>query len=147
MGRLPRRELLQALEALGALVAAALAIRLLPFRLLVRTIGRPARPAPAGDEAAASSAAEVRKAIRRVAPRLTWKAACFEQGLAAHWMLRRRGIPSLVHYGARQADSDLSAHVWVTVGGTPIVGEEEAARHTRVAVFPPAPDLERHSDE
>ena len=70
--------------------------------------------------------------------RLPWTIVCFPAGLAAHWMLRRRGALSQVHYGIRTTEAGLSAHVWVTLAGETIVGEEQDDPHTCVAVFPQA---------
>ncbi|MEO8113933.1 MAG: lasso peptide biosynthesis B2 protein, partial [Phenylobacterium sp.] len=82
-------------------------------------------------------AGRVRWAIVAVARRLPWRALCFEQGLAAHWMLRRRGTPATLHYGvAGSAEAGLKAHVWVRDGQRAIVGCELADRFTELAVFP-----------
>lgn len=123
-----------AAEAAVALTVAAVAIRLLPFRTLVRTMGRfqPAGGTRDGQEAAA----HVRLAIDRASRRLPWRLVCFQRGLAAHWMLRRRGLPSKLHYGLRQGDDALSAHVWVTLGETAVIGEESDHQHVPVATFP-----------
>jgi hypothetical protein len=125
-------------EALGALTAASAAIKFLPFRVVVRTMSfgsarQERAPADHGQRVI-----EVRRAVKRASTRLPWTIVCFPEGLAVHWMLRRRGAPSLVHYGLRQSQSRLSAHVWVTLGGAVVVGEETDDRHTCVAVFPPA---------
>lgn len=130
------RELGNFAEALFALTAASAAIKLLPFRTVVRTMnygqaGHQRRPAEYDELAVA-----VRRAVTRATTRLPWDIVCFPQGLAAHWMLRRRGAPSLIHYGLRQLDSELSAHVWVTLGEAVVVGEETVDHHTCVAVFP-----------
>ena len=51
---------------------------------------------------------------------------CFQQGLAAQLMLRRRGIPSVLYYGAAQDGSGLHAHVWVRDGDIDVIGGEIA---------------------
>ncbi len=56
-------------------------------------------------------------------------------------MLRRRGMESLLHYGLRQGEAELSAHVWTTLGDEVVVGEETGDFHTCVAVFPPVHEL------
>jgi hypothetical protein len=82
--------------------------------------------------------ARVRWSVDAWARRVPWRAVCFQKGLAAHWMLRRRGIASVLHYGAAQApDEGLSAHVWVSVGRTIVTGGGEAPRFARLASFPP----------
>ena len=133
----PRRwkEVAEAIEAAAALTLAALAIALLPFRAVVRLMGRRIQGASSGSGEAVG---RVRLAIRRARRRLPWRIVCFHEGLAAHWMLRRRGHPSVVHYGLRQSHARLSAHVWVTVDGAMVIGEEESDPHVCVAVFPQA---------
>jgi hypothetical protein len=132
------RELADFVEALGALAAASAAIRLLPFRTVMRTasFGRAAQDRAPADRI--RLVFEVKRAVKRASARLPWRIVCFPEGLAVHWMLRRRGAPSQVHYGLRQSDSRFSAHVWVTLDGAVVVGEETTDRHTCVAVFPPA---------
>jgi hypothetical protein len=73
------------------------------------------------------------------ADRVPWKAVCFQRGLALHWMLRRRGIASVLHYGIAQGnDRGLRAHVWISADGRVVLGGAEAAEFTCVASFPPA---------
>ncbi len=133
--RLSGRELAQFAEAACALTLATAAIRILPFRTVIRTMGYGGAEHDRG-QADADVALEVRRAVKRAARRLPWSIVCFPEGLAAHWMLRRRGAPSLVHYGLRQSESGLTAHVWISVGNEVVVGEETTERHTCVAVFP-----------
>ena len=52
---------------------------------------------------------------------------CFPQALAAHAMLRRRGIGSIMHYGVRRsADRKLRAHTWLEVDHRMLLGGESA---------------------
>ncbi len=136
LNRLSGHELAHFTEAVCALIVASAAIKLLPFKTVVRMMNRP-RLDGRQRAAAKELADEVRLAVKRAARRLPWKIVCFPEGLAAHWMLRRRGAPSLVHYGLRQSDSGLTAHVWISLGDEVVVGEETTDRHTCVAVFPP----------
>jgi hypothetical protein len=63
---------------------------------------------------------------------------CFQQGLAAQFMLRRRGVPSVLYYGAATDDrSGLSAHVWVRASGVDVIGGEIASRFAVLMTFPP----------
>jgi hypothetical protein len=112
----PERRL--ALEALALLVVGSLAIRLLPFRWVVGAAARlPAR--------------------RRGAAQGAWRAVCFQRGLAAHVMMRRRGLPAILHYGATPTgERGLNAHVWVAVGQQVVVGAAGLAGHVTLARFP-----------
>jgi hypothetical protein len=73
---------------------------------------------------------------------------CFQQGLAAQLMLRRRGVPSVLYYGAAPNDgSGLSAHVWVRDGDVGVIGDEIASRYAQLAAFPPHGCEKRPRDE
>ena len=81
----------------------------------------------------------VRRVVQAWARRVPWKTVCFQIGLAAHWMLRRRGLDSRLHYGVGRRDQDeLAAHVWVTLQDKVVVGEFEAAQFAHLATFPAA---------
>jgi hypothetical protein len=126
-------------EALLTLVAASLAIRLLPFKRTVELMeGRKHRPAR--DRAASEKLTnQCRWAVTWWAGRVPWRAVCFQRGLALHLMLRRRGIPSTLHYGvAQDGPKGLRAHVWITSNGRAILGVEEAAGFACLATYPPA---------
>ena len=125
------REFADAAEAVAGLAVATAAIRWLPFRMIVRLIGK-SFPTAAGN----SDPNAVSRAVKRAARRLPWRTVCFHEALAAHWMLRRRGHASRVRYGLRQGEQILTAHVWVTVGDRIVIGEEHDNLHTSVAVFP-----------
>ena len=120
-------------EAALLLGAASLAIRLLPFRTVASMAGR-------GDKARRPAAPEevrmLRWAIHAATRRAPWRAVCFQQGLTAHWMLRRRGRSSRLHYGARtDPHARLAAHVWVRSGETDVVGCDNAADYALLATF------------
>jgi hypothetical protein len=116
------------------LAAAAGAIALLPFARLVRLIGRRSPDqAPPPDS---RQIAGVRWAVETAARYVPFHAKCFERGLAAHWMLRRRGISATLFYGAALETRALTAHVWVRAGTMDVVGCENAADYTAVAQFP-----------
>jgi hypothetical protein len=54
-----------------------------------------------------------------------------------HWLLQRRGLQTVLHYGvAQNPERGLAAHVWVTHGGEAIIGGEEAPNFTCLATFP-----------
>lgn len=120
------------IEALAALTLASMLIAMLPFRWAVRVVaGRPAAT-PADPRVAG----RIAWALRNWAGRVPWRAMCFQQGLAAQLMLRRRGRAATVHYGARHDDGRLVAHVWVRSGATDVIGCEDVARYGLLATFP-----------
>lgn len=134
--RLTSREVAWFVEAACALAMAWAAIRLLPFRMVMRTTRFGTVTTERSDDRCRAVTVEVRQAIQRAARRLPWTIVCFPEGLAAHWMLRRRGMPSQLHYGLRPSIEKLSAHVWVTLAGDVVVGEEADDAHHCVAIFP-----------
>jgi hypothetical protein len=123
-------------EAGLLLPAAAAAIALLPFARVASLAGgaRPTRGrAPDVGELQA-----LRWAIEAVARRVPFRSKCFERGLTAQWMLRRRGIETTLFYGAaRESGGTLSAHVWVRSGESDVIGCEVAAGYATLARFPP----------
>lgn len=134
--RLGPRDLVRFAEATAALIAASAAIKLLPFRVLVRTMGVGGRRG--GLVTKRDAVAELRRGVERASRRLPWRTLCFQQGLALHWLLRRRGARSRLHYGLRRGADRLSAHVWVSLDGEILIGEEAEDPHVCVATFPPA---------
>ncbi len=121
-------------EALAALALASLAIALLPFRRVAAAASAPGRgPLRADPE----TVRRTRSAVTGWSRRVPWRAVCFQKGLAVHWMLRRRGIPSVLLYGVRHDVDGLAAHVWVDVDGETVIGGEEAPNFACLARFPP----------
>ena len=119
-------------EAGAAILAASLAIRARPFRTIAERLDQPAGHRPAAD---GETAYWIRRAVLAWGRRLPWRAKCFEQGLAAAWMLRRRGLAYALHYGAANRNGRLDAHVWVKSGATPVVGCENHEAFSLLATF------------
>ncbi len=122
-------------EALATLAVASLLIALLSFRRIAslsasRTHATPATPA---------QARAIAHAVAAWGRRVPWRAVCFQQGLAAQLMLRRRGLAAALHYGAARDDEGrLIAHVWVRSGEVDVIGCGGTKRYGLLAVFPPA---------
>ncbi|WP_158241569.1 lasso peptide biosynthesis B2 protein [Novosphingobium sp. TH158] len=133
-----RRDLPLLLEAAAELTAATIAIRCMPFRVILRSAGRAAQQPPSGKAARLAICDRIKWAIGACAPRLPWRPLCFPQGLAAQRMLRRRGVPSVFYYGARIEDEGMSAHVWVCDGERVIVGGKVPADMRVLLRVPPA---------
>lgn len=130
------RHWLLLVEAGLFLAAAAAAIALLPFARVARLAS--GRWLASGRAPDGNQLQELRWAIEAVARRAPFRSKCFERGLAAQWMLRRRGLETTLFYGAmRGAGGELSAHVWVRSGERGVIGCEEAAGFATLARFPP----------
>lgn len=133
------RDRLLLAETTAILAIASIAIELLPFRRVVGAVTRRSRGN--ADEAASSSEiVRARWAVEACARRLPWKIVCFQKGLAMQMLLRRRDVPTALHYGvAQDPERGLSAHVWVTYEGEAIIGGDRAAEYTCLATFPAHP--------
>jgi hypothetical protein len=116
---------------------AGIAIAVLPFRHIGLLAAHPIRPPKLTCQARLNTVRRIRWAIIAAAARVPWRALCFQQGLAAQLMLRRRGIPSVLYYGAAQNDRNgLYAHVWVRDGEFDVIGGEIADRFAILTTFP-----------
>jgi hypothetical protein len=123
-------------EAVGALAVASFLIALVPFRRVASFV-RPIEASPRKADAQLRQIAAVRWAVAAASRRVPWRAKCIEQGFAAHWMLRRRAVPAVLHYGVAKRDGGLAAHVWVRSGSNDVIGCENSGEFTEVAQFPP----------
>src|SRR5262245_50464479 len=100
---LPWHDRMLVLEAVLWLGVASLAIAILPFRQVGRLAGISIRR-QLPSQTCLTEVRRIRWAVLLTARRVPWHAMCFEQGLAAQFMLRRRGIPSVLYYGAALDD-------------------------------------------
>ena len=135
-----------ACEALVWLAVAAFTLRAFPFKAVIGLAVRPLRRSAPSEPAATDLAADIRWAVLAAARRAPWRTVCIHRGLAAQIMLRRRGAPSRLYYGARSGGArvdgsqGLAAHVWVRLGDRVVVGGEGADRFAVLAAFPPETD-------
>jgi hypothetical protein len=134
-------------QAAAAVVAAGVAVRVLPFRRLVQWTGRVA-PGHAFEGRAlnapgatpdVSSARRVVWAVEAVARRLFPARPCLPQALAARFLLARRGVTTDLHIGvARTADGELAAHAWLEREGRVLIGGLASPREYQLLVPPSA---------
>ncbi len=123
--RLDARARAAAARAFGWIVAARVALLVLPYAAVSRTIGG---VPPRRHRAARLTPDECRIAIER-AGRL-WPTACLPRALAAELLLHREGHPSTRSLGVRFDDGRrLRAHAWVESGGTAVAGGDDAAHY------------------
>lgn len=131
-GRIRPRNLALVAEAMAGLTAASLKVRFLPFRHITSAIlrgGIGRRPRPV-------NLARLRWAVQAAARRLPLRTMCFETALCLQAMLRRRGVPSTLHYGIRRGEAgSVSAHVWLSIGEEIVLGGEVAPQFACVATF------------
>jgi len=119
-------------EAAIMLLLARLAVRFVPSAMLFAWAGLPAK--------------RVRRFTHDEAQWVAWavdhagtlgrmNGLCLPRALAAHAMLRRRGIASRLCLGVARTGNAFAAHAWIEIGEERIIGGDEAAGFTRLAAF------------
>ncbi len=124
-------------EAAVMLVLARLAVRFVPPARIFAWAERPPRRIRrfAADEIEWVSWAVENLGAKSWMGKPWMNALCLPRALAAHAMLRRRGIVSRVCLGVARERGALCAHAWVEIGNDKIVGGAEADGFTRLATF------------
>jgi transglutaminase superfamily protein len=137
-----RRALLA--EAVLCLLAARLALMFLSFTRLSRRFGTLVPPTdPRISQAGAGASAdhawiagEVSWAVTRAARYVPFNAVCLPQAMAAHTMLGRRGVASVMHIGAARTEiKPIDAHAWLDAAGVEVTGYPVAERLAEIACF------------
>ena len=137
-----RRALLA--EAAVLLLLARVALRIVPFQRLARRLGSVVVPAdPRVRQAQAQSAAadvavarEIGWAVTRASRHVPFRAVCLPQAIAARMMLARRGIASVMHFGAAKGrDKPIDAHAWLDAAGVEVTGFPVGAEFAEIACF------------
>ncbi len=137
ISRLALSELILIIEACLLIMAAAFAVRFFKFQTLRKIASLPLRPKPETKAATDTLLPKVRSAVAIAARRSPFRSLCFEQGLTAQLMLRRRGINSKLFYGLNSGDEKtLGAHVWVMADDFPICGERVAGNFAVMITMP-----------
>jgi hypothetical protein len=119
---------LGAAETVAALWIAWVLVFVVPFRWTARWFGGAVTPSsqPLPSERRVGHARYVARRLQRVAAYMPWRTTCLVRAIAGAIMLRRRGIPIIIRFGVNRADGGLSAHAWLLVGDTIILGGEIA---------------------
>lgn len=131
-------------EAVLGLLAARLTLLFVSFPRLGRKLGT--LVPPSDDRVSKTSvlgrweqklvATDVSWAVTRTARYVPFKAVCLQQAIAAHNMLRRRGIPSVMHFGAsRGQPNPLDSHAWLDAAGVEVTGYPVEERLAEIACF------------
>jgi hypothetical protein len=130
------------IEAVACLLLARLGLIVVPFPALARRLGRfvppsdPRAVAVRDKTAQAGRAEEIGWAVTRSARYVPFKAVCLPQAMAARVMLKRRGVPSVMHFGAaRGEDKPLDAHAWLDAAGVEVTGYPVADKFAEIACF------------
>jgi hypothetical protein len=96
-------------------------LRLLGFlrwkRVLVSLSRRPRLPRILPVEALRETAVRAARAVRSAELHGPANPNCLERSLTLWWLLRRSGVDSELHIGARKEGARLEAHAWVELAG------------------------------
>jgi hypothetical protein len=143
-GQIGARRRALVVEAALWLLAARIALIAIPFPRLARRLGafvpptdeRVTRVAAGCSAEDAELAAEIGWATVRAARHVPFKAVCLPQAMAARIMLRRRGVASVLHFGAAKGtDKPIDAHAWLDAAGVEVTGYPVAAQFSEIACF------------
>lgn len=112
-------------------------LRLLGFRRwkrLLESLTRPVRPPRILPlEALCETALRAARAVRSAELHGPASPNCLERSLTLWWVLRRSGVDSELHIGARKEGARFEAHAWVELAGQ--VLNDGAEVHQRYAPF------------
>jgi hypothetical protein len=111
-------------EAALLLTFVSIALEIVRFPRLRKMLDRYAGVAGRGT-LADDPATRIARSIERSSRHLRLRTTCLVQALAADAMLRRRGIPSILHLGVlgqRPNGGRLEAHAWVESDGVTVTG-------------------------
>jgi hypothetical protein len=128
--------------ALWLLLARALLL-VVPFRSLARRFGTFVAPSDlrtgvghsdggAGDAAVAR---EIGWAVTTAARHVPFQAVCLPQAMAARMMLKRRGVPSVIHFGAAKGGDSLDTHAWLDAAGVEVTGFPVGGQFAEIGCF------------
>ena len=139
----PRRRA-QLAEAVSWLLIARLALTCVPFPRLARHLGTFVHPT---DDRALKAKSNASAAHTRMAEQVGWavtcaaryvpfRADCLPQAMAARMMLRRRGVSSVLHFGAAKVQQrPLDSHAWLDAAGIKVTGYPLAEYFVPIACF------------
>ena len=119
-------------EATVSLLLARIAVRIIPA---ARIFGWASRPPRQVRRFTADETGWVLWAIDAAATKSRTEPLCLPRALAAHAMLRRRGMASRVCLGVARQQNKLAAHAWVELGDGGAIDSAGAGGFTRLAEF------------
>ena len=131
-------------EAVAWLLLSRLALLLIPFPRLARRLGSFVPPTDPRVLQARASAAheqvrvaeEISWAVTRAARHVPFKAVCLPQAMAARIMLKRRGVGSVLHFGAAKGqERPLDSHAWLDAAGIEVTGYPVGKNFSEIACF------------
>jgi hypothetical protein len=132
-------------EAMFSLAIARVWLVAVPFRRVAQRLGEPHQPGSKSAESDATllaseelAARSVGTAVRRAAANAPFRAVCIQQAVAAKLMLKRRSIPSVLHFGVAKSEAvgePFRAHAWLNVIDIPVTGYPVGPDMVEIAYF------------
>ena len=131
-------------EAVLWLLLARVALVLVPFPRLARRLGTFVPPSDkrvlhANSECSPDQvrlASEIGWAVTRAAHHVPFSAVCLPQAMTARLMLARRGVGSVLHFGAAKGrDKPLNTHAWLNAAGVEVTGYPVSPDFAEIACF------------
>lgn len=111
-----------------------LALRLIGFRRWSGFLERRSIVVSAnGNSSQLIEAKNITRLLSAIASHLFVRTNCLEQATVLCYVLRRRGIPSELRFGARKESAGLEAHAWVEHLGVPL--NEDRGEHLHFLPF------------
>lgn len=133
----PQRRRALFVEAYLRLAWARLLLRFLSFRQLTSFFSCPLPNTVLSPPERQQLRSDVSWAVDRASVYLPGKTVCFPRGISAQIMCRKRGIDTIMYYGAAiDPVVGLTAHVWVQDGPNGVVGHDVASQYGVLARFP-----------
>jgi hypothetical protein len=135
--RLPWPDKRLLLETVALLALTRLAVLLLPFRCVARTLGKETAQTPEQEDAVhGRQIRRVAAMIRRTARHVPWTSKCLDQAVTARFMLARRGISTTTYFGVKNdTNGQLEAHAWLRSGTLYVTGGDTRSRFTIINSF------------
>lgn len=138
MNRFRLSDVIDVGEGVLCVVLFGLVLRIFPFRLIAKFIGRVSEPGMIAPERPARRATEqanpVSIAIERACRRVPVSPSCLTKSLAGHWMLRRRGVRSRIVFGVATGDR-LLAHAWLMCDDAILLGGDGVSKFVPIAML------------
>ncbi|OQB27449.1 MAG: hypothetical protein BWY10_01327 [Chloroflexi bacterium ADurb.Bin180] len=115
---LPEEERLALAEAWFGLLVADVALRLIPIGRFRTRITSPLDPRTTTEDKRECLRAQRYSELVAIAARHhLYPMRCLRQAIALQWMLKRRGIASVLRIGIQRAGAELHAHAWLEYAG------------------------------
>ena len=132
--RLPGSERSIVLQSAFWLTTTWFALRLIGFRRWSGFLERSSAVVNAtANPSQLAEARNITRLLSAAASHIFVRTNCLEQAMALSCVLRRRGIPAQLRFGARKDSSRLEAHAWVEHLGIPL--NEDRGEHLHFLPF------------